>query len=146
MPRSNDALELLHRDHEEVQKLFKRAERSEGREKERLAREIAQRLRMHSALEEQVFYPYLREVTGREDLIEEADIEHEAAKRMLEELDGQRLDSPRFDALLKVLGEYVEHHVQEEENVIFPLARKTGVDLDALGVELLERREGRAAG
>ena len=89
-----------------------------------------------------MFYPYLREVTGRDDLFEEADIEPEAAKRVLEELDGERLDSPRFDALLKVLGEYVEHHVQEEENVIFPLVRKTGIDLDALGEELLERRQG----
>lgn len=142
MPRSKDALELLHRDHEEVQKLFRRIQRTEGREKEQLAREVTQRLEAHAMLEEQVFYPFLREATGRVDVMEEADIEHEAAKRMLEELESAQPESPRFDALLKVLGEYVEHHVREEESVIFPLARKTGVDLDALGEELLARLDG----
>ncbi len=142
MARSNDALELLHRDHEEVQKLFKRAQRTEGREKQQIAREIVQRLETHTMLEEQVFYPYLRETTGRADVIEEADIEHETAKNLLDELQGAELGSPRFDALLNVLAEYVEHHVEEEEGTIFPLARKTGVDLEALGAELMDRRRG----
>jgi hemerythrin-like domain-containing protein len=141
MPRSTDALELLRRDHEELNRLFRQAVRADDREKQQLAREIVERLRTHARVEGTVFYPFLRETTGRDDVFEEAGIEHEVALRIVEELDGDGLDSPRFDALLNVLAEYVELHMKEEEDVIFPLARKTGIDLEALGVEMLEQRE-----
>ncbi|HEX5767608.1 MAG TPA: hemerythrin domain-containing protein, partial [Burkholderiales bacterium] len=79
------------------------------------------------------------EATDRVDLLEEASIEHNAAKQLMAELESNG-DGVHRRALVKVLGEYVGHHIREEEEKIFPLVEKMGVDLQALGEELAERR------
>jgi hemerythrin superfamily protein len=143
MPRSMNALDLLRRDHRVVQSLLKKFDRSDDEDEQRsLCDQIVSELQSHADIEERVFYPWLREATAREDLFEEASIEHQTAKDLLARLPDEQPGTPRFKAMVKVLGEYVMHHVEEEEGTIFPQVEKTGVDLQALGLALQQAREG----
>ena len=145
MPRTVNALDLLRQDHRKVLTLFHRFEKTDDEDVQReLCGEIVSELTQHTQIEEGVVYPFLREATAREDLFEEANIEHQTAKDLLERLQQEQPGTARFHAMVKVLGEYVEHHVREEEGEIFPQIEKTGVDLEALGQELQERRNGGA--
>lgn len=143
MSKQTNALEVLRKDHKEVQSLFQRFEGASGKDQEKLCRQMIDALQMHTRIEEEVFYPYLRESSGREDLVEEAGVEHEAAKQLLAELESGR-DGVHRQAVVKVLSEYVGHHIREEEEKIFPMVEKMGVDLEALGQELIEHK--RSAG
>jgi hemerythrin-like domain-containing protein len=142
MSKSANALEVLRGDHREVQDLFHRFERANEQEQETLCREMIDALRTHTRIEEEVFYPYLRDATDRADLVEEASVEHTAAKQLLDDLQSGR-DGLHRHAVVKVLSEYIGHHIREEEDKIFPLVEKTGVDLEALGQELLDHKHGR---
>ncbi len=143
MPRPVDALSLLRRDHKNVLSLLHRFEKTDQASEQRdLCEQIVSELRTHTEIEERVFYPYLREATAREDLFQEASIEHQTAKDLLNRLPKEEAGTPRMKAMMKVLGEYVAHHVQEEENEIFPQVERTGVDMKALGQALQECREG----
>jgi hemerythrin superfamily protein len=143
MPKSPNALDLLRKDHRTVLALLRKFEKSrDEREQHDLAGEIVRELDAHTALEEECFYPYVRETTDRLDLIEEATIEHGTAKELMQEIGDRKQDYARFHALVKVLGEYVTMHVREEEERIFPVVEKLGVDLNALGAELAEWRDG----
>ena len=142
MSRQPNALELLRRDHKEVQSMFQRFERADGENEDELCRELIEALRTHTRIEEEVFYPYLREATDRQDLLEEASVEHEAAKQLIDEAESDE-DGLHRRAVIKVLGEYVGHHIREEEQKIFPLVEKMGVDLQALGEALAEQKKGR---
>jgi hemerythrin superfamily protein len=142
MPKSPNALELLRKDHRSVLTLLRRFEKSaDEREQRDLCSEILAELDAHTALEENCFYPYVRDATDRRDLIEEATIEHDTARKLMQELGEGNPDEVHFQALMKVLGEYVTLHVREEEERIFPLVEKLGIDLEALGQELAERMD-----
>jgi len=141
MPKSPNALELLRKDHRAVLTLMRKfAKSTDEREQHALCDEIVSELDAHARLEEDCFYPYVRESTDRLDLIEEATIEHDTAKDLMHELGAKNTDPARFHALVKVLGEYFAMHVREEEERIFPLVEKLGIDLEALGAELAERK------
>jgi len=142
MPKAPNALDLLRKDHRTVLTLLRKFEKSrDEREQHDLAGEIVRELDAHTALEEECFYPYVRETTDRLDLIEEATIEHGTAKELMQEIGDGKQDYARFHALVKVLGEYVTMHVREEEERIFPVVERLGVDLNALGEELVEWKE-----
>ena len=144
MPQALNALSLLHQDHQQVQALLRRLEKSDEEGEQRsLCQQVVDELRTHTEIEERVFYPYLRDATAREDLFQEASIEHETVKELLDQLPGEKPGSPRFKAVVKVLADYIEHHVREEENEIFPQVEQTGVDLQALGEALQQCREGK---
>lgn len=142
MSKGANALEVLKSDHREVQKMFHRFSSASGKEQEKLCREMVDALKLHTRIEEEVFYPYLREATSRPDLLEEANVEHTSAKQLLADLEAGA-DGGHRDAVVKVLGEYVGHHIREEEEKIFPLVEKSGVDLQALGQELIDHKSGR---
>jgi len=147
MPKAPNALDLLRKDHRAVLTLLRKFEKSrDEREQRGVAGEIVRALDEHTALEEQCFYPYVRETTDRVDLIEEATIEHDTAKELMQEIGDRKQDYARFHALVTVLGEYVAMHVRDEEERIFPVVEKLGIDLNALGLELLERKEGGGRG
>jgi hemerythrin superfamily protein len=110
------------------------------REQRDLCDEIVSELEAHTSLEEECFYPFVREATDRLDLIEEATIEHDTAKQLMHELGDKKVEPARFHALVSILSEYVTLHVREEEERIFPIVEKLGVDLEALGEELAERK------
>lgn len=139
--KPSNALEMLKRDHRDVQAMFQRLEKASDKEHEKLRDEMLQALKLHTGLEEEVFYPYVRESTGRDDLLEEASVEHAAAKNLMAALESGKGDSIHQRAVVKVLGEYLNHHIREEEEKIFPMVEKSGVDLEALGQEMMERRQ-----
>lgn len=140
--RNRNALELLRKDHQEVRALFHRFEEAGEKEQDKLCRKIIDELKTHTRIEEEVFYPWLREASNRLDLLEEATVEHQAAKDLIAELESGG-DGVHRQAVVKVLSEYVGHHIREEEEEIFPMVEKMGVDLDALGQELIEHKQGK---
>jgi hemerythrin superfamily protein len=144
---ADDAVKLLTADHKEVKALFKDYDKlveteADDSEKLALAQQICVMLTAHATAEEELFYPAAREVLGEdEDLIDEADVEHSTAKDLIAQIEGSTPDDPLYDARVKVLGEYIDHHVKEEEGEIFPKAKKAGLDMEALGAEIAARKE-----
>jgi hemerythrin superfamily protein len=151
---ADGALAILKRDHDNVDAMFKKYDRmKDGDERKAPLREqVCMELTVHAKIEEELFYPALKslfEQGGMDkavDLIEEADVEHASLKWLIEQLQsGDQSDEGMVDARVKVLSEYVKHHVQEEEGEIFKAARKVDIDLEALGAEI-EARKGELTG
>lgn len=134
------ALTLLKADHAEVKGLFKefeklkRAGNSEGQEE--IVHAACKALAIHAQIEEEIFYPALRRAGVADDPLDEADVEHSHIKELVAELKDADSSAKFFDARVKVLAEYVEHHVKEEESTLFSAATKADVDLVSLGQEL----------
>lgn len=144
-----DACDLLDADHKAVKKMFKEYEeltssRSRGaaQKKKELAMQICQELTVHAQVEEEIFYPALREALKDTDLLDEAAVEHQTAKDLIAQIQGAGEPDEMFDAKVKVLGEYIDHHVKEERGEIFPKARAAKkLDLMAMREELETRKE-----
>ena len=142
-----DAISLLTNDHAEVNELFEQYkalaedEGSMTTEKQSLAEEICTMLTVHAAIEEEIFYPAVRDALDDSKLLDEAEVEHQAAKDLIEQIQDSDPSDPLYDARVNVLGEYVNHHVQEEEGELFPQVRDTELDLDSLGAEMSARQE-----
>jgi hemerythrin-like domain-containing protein len=138
---SQNAIELLESEHKEAKKLFHHYEvvkdYASPSEKLGIAKEVCGSLLIHMEIEEKIFYPRVRSKIHDNDLMNEADVEHNSAKALIKQIGELQPSDPMFDAKIKVLGEQIEHHVEEEEGEMFPKARKSTVDLDELGAELL---------
>jgi hypothetical protein len=139
------ALTLLKADHDEVKDLFDKYEKGKDKmsasQKQALATTICQMLTIHTTIEEEIFYPAVREqMDDMEDLLDEANVEHQSAKELISQIEGMSPDDELYDAKVKVLGEYVKHHVKEEQNELFPEVRKSEIDLNALGEQLETRK------
>ncbi|MDP3668162.1 MAG: hemerythrin domain-containing protein [Telluria sp.] len=147
--KSNDAVSLLTSEHREVADLFKQYEALGDRAKagkKRLADQICTALTVHAMVEEEIFYPAVREAGKEaEEMIDEAVVEHASAKDLIAQIQEMDPEDELYDAKVKVLSEQIEHHVQEEEKDMFPLARKGKLDLEALGAEMAMRKEELAA-
>ncbi|HWP12661.1 MAG TPA: hemerythrin domain-containing protein [Ramlibacter sp.] len=147
--RAKDACDLLDADHKAVKKLFKEYEeltesRSRGatQKKKELAQQICQELTVHAQIEEEIFYPAVKEAIKEKDLIAEAAVEHGTAKELISQIEYMGEPDEMFDAKVKVLGEYIDHHIKEEKNEIFPKARAVRkLDLVAMRDELEARKE-----
>jgi hemerythrin superfamily protein len=139
-----DALELLTADHRRIARLFAEfaALEAEGSDdaKSTLVARICQELIVHTAVEEEIFYPAVRTKIEDDDLMDEAFVEHAGAKALIAQLQGADPDAEFYDARVTVLGEQIEHHVQEEEGSMFPQAKASGIDLLSLGSDLLKRK------
>lgn len=138
----DDAIVMLKQDHDTVKELFEKFKKTDSMaEKKRIATEAITELRIHALIEEELFYPALR---GKEavdqDLLNESDEEHHVAKLLIAELITMTTED-HFAAKFTVLAENIEHHVKEEENDLFPQARKTDVDFVALGLRMKARKE-----
>ncbi len=140
-----DALKLLKQDHTNVKAMFKEFEELGERAfagKKKLADRICLELTRHAAIEEEIFYPALREASREsEDQLDEASVEHASVKALVSQISEMDSHDELYDAKVKVLGEYVNHHVKEEEGELFPRAREAGLDLAALGREMEARKE-----
>jgi hemerythrin-like domain-containing protein len=138
------ALEMLVADHRKVDMMFEQYEDGKEDSSEDQKRELAQRicmeLKVHTQIEEELFYPWLRENLDETDLVEEATVEHQSAKDLIAQIEGAGEVDETFDAKVKVLGEYIKHHVNEEENEIFPQVRSNQEELDELGQEMTARK------
>lgn len=138
---TTDAIALLEADHREVDGYFDDFEAAtDNADKKRLADKICLALKVHAQIEEELFYPPAREKTGDGDLIDEALVEHTGAKTLIAQIEAMRPGQPLYDAKVKVLGEQVRHHVEEEETELFPEVRETKIDLVALGAKLAARK------
>jgi len=138
-----DAIKLLKDDHREVEAWFKEFEKTtSGPRKKKLARQICTALKVHTRIEEEIFYPACREVGIDEDMMDEADIEHDAAKKLIAEIERGAPGDDHYDARVKVLSEMIKHHVKEEEALggIFAKAKRSDLDLEALGEQLQARK------
>ncbi|MDM0066061.1 hemerythrin domain-containing protein [Variovorax sp. J31P207] len=144
-----DACSLLDADHRKVKKLFKAYDEltkskaaSAPRKKRELANEICMELTVHARIEEEIFYPALREAIKETDLLDEAEVEHASAKDLIAQIEEAEDVDDMFDAKVIVLGEYIDHHVKEERNEMFVKARAArGLDLVALREQLETRKE-----
>ena len=138
----SDAITLLKQDHDKVKKAFKKFEKMdhESSAAAELAAQTIADLKLHTTLEEDIFYPAVRQATEDEDLMNEAEVEHKSAKLLIQDLEGMQPDDPMYAATFTVLGEYVNHHVEEEEGEMFKKARKAKVDLEALGEQIAARK------
>jgi hypothetical protein len=139
----DDAIALLKADHREVERAFGEFEstRSDDRKRE-LAQQICLALRTHSAIEEEIFYPAFLEATDETDIHHEAEIEHEGAKHLIDEIEAAGPEDDHFEARISVLQEMIRHHVKEEEkrSGMFGKAQASSMDLQALGQQLQERK------
>jgi hemerythrin-like domain-containing protein len=146
---SQDAVAMLTADHREVEQLFKQFEDLSDRakaSKKKLADQICNALILHTTLEEEIFYPALREATKEaEDKVDEAVVEHASAKDLIAQIQEMDPDDELYDAKVKVLSEQIDHHVEEEEKEMFPMAKKSKMDLAALGQEMAARKQELAA-
>lgn len=136
-----DAVALLKEDHKIVKKLFKDFDRmkqkASAEDKEALVKQICAELTIHARIEEEVFYPAVRKTIDDKDLLDEATVEHASAKDLIAQLQSMSPSDDLYNAKVTVLGEYVDHHVQEEQNEMFKKAKKAKMDMEKLGRKML---------
>ena len=144
MPGAQDAIALLTADHREVSDMFEQFENLSDRAKAtkaKLTEKICTALIAHTTIEEEIFYPAVREAVKDEDMVDEAVVEHASAKDLIQQLQEMNPDDDLYDAKVKVLSEQIEHHVKEEEEEMFEKAKKSGLDMVALGQEMAMRKQ-----
>jgi hypothetical protein len=137
------AITLLKKDHREVEGWFEEYEQLEGDgEKLALFNKIALALKVHTTIEEEIFYPEERGEV-EDDMLDEAYVEHDGAKKLIAEIEGMKPSEDFYDAKVRVLGEYIKHHVKEEERRggIFAQAKRGEEDLDATGARMKARKK-----
>ena len=137
-----DAIALLKQDHRAVEALFAEFEDADESEQSALATRICQMLTVHTQIEEELLYPEAKEAFGEEEdeMVYEAEIEHGSAKELIAKIEAGTPEDPEFKPLVKVLSEYVKHHVKEEEKELFPALKETELDLKELGSQLAQRK------
>ena len=140
--KPQEATALLRADHKLVDSLFAQYESTKSvTKKKALVAQICQELTVHAQIEEEIFYPQVQDALNDHELVPEAVVEHATLKDLIAQIEDAEPDGEMYDAKVKVLSEYVKHHVKEEQNEIFPKVRKTELDLKAIGEELAERKE-----
>ena len=138
-----DAIALLKADHRKVEELFDKFEEASGKKKQAIANHICNELKIHTIIEEEIFYPACKGKIEDGELLDEAYVEHDGAKVLIAELLQGSPSHEFYDAKVKVLSEMIKHHVKEEEmrsEGLFAEARDAGVDLDDLGERLKTRK------
>ena len=140
-----NAIDLLQNDHDDVNAVFKDYERlaKDGGgpgERRALSSQICGMLAVHAMIEEEIFYPAARKANVDADLLDEADIEHESAKRLIADIGASKASDSHYDARVRVLGEYIRHHVKEEEGELFSACRSSEMDMEQIGLRLQKRR------
>jgi len=144
-----DALSMLKTDHAAVKDLFKlfnalaEASAPAHRKKQTIALKICKELTVHAKIEEEIFYPAARAALGRDEapMMDEADVEHASCKELISQIESMEPGADHYDAKVIVLGEYINHHVKEEEGEMFPKVRKAKLDIKAVGEQLAVRKK-----
>ena len=141
-----EILEMLKEDHQRAKKAFKEAEKLHEQEAhdelQALVEQTCSEIEVHAQLEEELFYPAAREAVDDEDLIEEAEVEHGSAKALIAQLKELSSEDPKFFATFTVLGEYLKHHIKEEENELFPQVEgRSKIQWEELQQQMLTMRE-----
>jgi hemerythrin superfamily protein len=143
--KTPDAIALLKQDHRSVEELFDEFEDAEDGEGIEIAQRICQMLTVHAQIEEEILYPAaknaLSEDEEQSDLVWEAEVEHASAKELIAKIEEMQEQDEAYNATVKVLSEYIKHHVKEEEGQLFPALKKSELDLKELGAQLFERKQ-----
>lgn len=138
---AKDAIALLKADHEAVSDLFEEFEKTTSAAKKKtIVAEICTALTVHAQIEEEIFYPAVKAALKDKELVPEAVVEHGGVKKLIAEIEGVEPDGEMYDAKVKVLSEYVKHHVKEEQDEMFKKAKASSVDMDELGARLAQRK------
>ena len=139
---AQEATALLKADHRRVSDLFDQYEKTRSTAKKKtLVDNICMELGIHAKAEEEIFYPAVKAALKDKEMVPEATVEHATMKELMAQVEGKEPDGEMFDAKIKVLSEYVKHHVKEEETEMFPKARKTKLDMKALGAQIAARKD-----
>jgi len=143
--RMPEPMEMLIEDHRKVQKMFKQFEKLRDQDDEQSKRDLVEQacaeLKVHTTIEEEIFYPAAREALEEGDLVAEAFVEHASAKDLIAKLEGMEAGGEEYDATFTVLGEYVNHHIEEEQDQMFPKMKKGDVDWDELAQQMQQRKQ-----
>jgi hemerythrin superfamily protein len=140
-PAAKDAIALLKADHAAVSALFEDYEKARSTTKKKsLVAEICTELSVHAQIEEEIFYPAFKAALKDKELVPEATVEHASVKDLIAQIEGVEPDGEIYDAKVKVLAEYVKHHVKEEQTEMFPKARASSLNMAELGVQLATRK------
>jgi hemerythrin superfamily protein len=143
------AITVLTEDHDKVNKLFQQfetfkkdsAKTHSDTDKEKIVRQICQELTLHARAEEEIFYPAVRAAIAEQELMDEAETEHHRAKELIAQLEAMSPADDYYDAKVALLKESISHHVKEEQDQIFPRAKKVNLNLEALGEQILSYKE-----
>ena len=139
---SRNAIALLKADHQAVTQLFEEYEKTRSvTKKKALVAQVCTALSVHAQIEEEIFYPAVKAALKDKKLVPEASVEHAGVKSLIAQLEGMEPDGEMYDAKVKVLSEYVKHHVKEEQNDMFPKVKATALDLVELGKRMAERKD-----
>lgn len=139
--KTQNAIALLRADHKLVTELFDEYENSRSTsKKQQLVKKICTELTVHTQIEEEIFYPAVKAALKDKELIPEATVEHATVKDLIAQVEGVEPDGEMFDAKIKVLSEYIKHHVKEEQNEMFPNAKASNLDMGVLGAKMAERK------
>lgn len=144
--KTHDAITLLTADHDKVKKLFKdfdklKKDSGTDKQKEKLVGEICSELTLHMQVEEEILYPEVRDPVDDDDMMDEAKVEHATVKELIGQLESMDADDELYDAKVLVLNEYVEHHVKEEQDEMFPRIKKAKVDTAEMGEQIMRRKK-----
>jgi hemerythrin superfamily protein len=138
---ATNAIELLKKDHREVKGWFEEYEEATtDDEKAELSSKICLALKVHAQIEEEIFYPQAREAVANDDLLDQALVEHAGAKQLIGQIESMTVGDELYDAKVKVLGEQINHHVEDEEEELFPEVEDCDFDLDELGKKMASRK------
>lgn len=139
---AKDAIALLKADHEAVSQLFAEYEKTRSLpNKKALVTELCTALSVHVQIEEEIFYPAVKAALKDKLLVPEAMVEHAGVKDLIAQLEGIQPDDEMYDAKVKVLSEYVKHHVKEEHSEMFPKAKASSLDMVELGARMSARKD-----
>jgi hemerythrin-like domain-containing protein len=140
-----DAVTLLMEEHKKVRSMFEQfktlKEEGDSEKIKALVDECCTALKIHTSIEEEIFYPAMREALNDQDMMDEAVVEHASAKQFIAQLSRMHPDDDLYDAMFTVLGEYINHHIEEEEKEMFKKAKKSKADLHMLADAMIQRRE-----
>jgi hemerythrin superfamily protein len=140
--KPQEATAMLRADHKLVSGLFEEFEKTRSSAKKaRLVAQICAELSVHTQIEEEIFYPAIKAALKDHEMVPEANVEHASVKDLIAQVEGVAPDGEMYDARVKVMGEFVKHHVKEEQTEMFPKAKKTKVDMWALGEQMLARKQ-----
>jgi hemerythrin superfamily protein len=140
-PKPQEATALLRADHVKVSGLFADFEKTRSAKKKKdIVSEICRELTAHTTIEEEIFYPAVQAALKDHELVPEANVEHASVKDLIAQVKDVEPGGDEYDARVKVMGEFVKHHVKEEQNEMFPRAKKTKLDMFALGAQMAARK------
>lgn len=139
--KGQDATALLRADHKLVSGLFADYEKARSSaKKQQIVAKICSELTMHAQVEEEIFYPAVKRALKDKLMVPEATVEHATVKELIAQVEGITPDGEMFDAKIKVLSEYIKHHVKEEQDEMFPKAKAAKLDMLDLGMQIIERK------